>query len=666
MTFNLSLDLGGDSLKIAYAYLDEDGNKKYGKITASDSLVRVAFPAIAFFDDENDCWVYGNMVDRQQNASFVKVVKIKDLLSLLLSKNNAPFYEGHEFPKFFFPRNANAFDNFDRAIEEGKTFATVLSPKDVCQNFFHYVKTVVDQRKKALEEKHSIKFDDSINISVIYPPKATKPYINELSRLVTEAFGQEPSKVISSTKALGTYVKHTKNMGGNYNLLVFDMGEEDISVSKMLITNSGDVLVDGVEGHMDPIHIGGINIDYAIAEYVENDIRERDTVGTPPANSSSGGHIYEDALVTKQYLFMKGIKKAKVILSRPFDEESVFLNGAPIGIFYEIFVQKRLTHDQISKAIGTADNTGVAKEILDYITNELSKPLNTHLTSNMDVVKSNLLYDYGFVVLSGGLSDTFSLREYIEDNLRNTFPLIKVLDLQTDGDAEDEFSILPNESAAYAASVGGAFIALYDEDIKTALSFSYGTWVDVDGNRCLDIFIDRGQILSNHNTFTIEYGFSGTVEGERLYSTVVTSQDIINGSFRGRRLDIRTSDKGKRYLYIGEEHNDSYRDSIKDLFKLQTVAGGDDAKICALYNGQEIYQICENCSKKTDFITVVQGINVDDNGRITPTYNVHSKESSHLLRIYTGQSKDNKYYDSIAATKIEIQGPQISAKAHEG
>ena len=46
--------------------------------------------------------------------------------------------------------------------------------------------------------------------------------------------------------------------------------------------------------------------------------------------------------------------------------------------------------------------------------------------------------------------------------------------LQTDGDAEDEFSILPNESAAYAASVGGAFIALYDEDTADEVIIQYG------------------------------------------------------------------------------------------------------------------------------------------------------------------------------------------------
>ena len=82
---NLALDLGSDSLKIAYAYEATKGKTEYGKITVSDSLVRVAFPALACYDDERERWIYGDQVDKLGNASFVKVVKITDLLSLLLA-----------------------------------------------------------------------------------------------------------------------------------------------------------------------------------------------------------------------------------------------------------------------------------------------------------------------------------------------------------------------------------------------------------------------------------------------------------------------------------------------------------------------------------------------------------------------------------------------------
>ena len=662
MRLNLSLDLGSDSLKIVYAYRDADDHTHFGKITASDSLVRVAFPAVAFFDDNTDAWVYGDRVDRQYNTSFVKVVKIKDLLSLLMSERNTPFYDDHHFPKFFFPRNANAFDDYKRAIEEAKTFTQQQTPREVCEGFFLYAKSIILERIRALEEEIGTSFESDLNIALIHPLKATKPYIAELSRLVTNTFGVEPNKVISSTKALGTYAKRMNKVKENCDLLVFDMGEEDISVSKMFVGKGGELFVDGVEGHMDPLHIGGINIDYAIAEFVENDIRERDTVGTPPSASQQGGHIYEDALVSKQYLFMKGIKKAKVILSREFDEdENVFRHGAPIGIYYEIFVQRMLTHEQIAKCIGISEDSGLANQILGYILEELKKPLNAGLTSSIELAQSNPRRDFGYVVLSGGLSDTFALRSYIEENIKKEHPTIDVLTLEAENSDGGEFAILKNESAAYAAAIGGAFTALYDEQINTILSYSYGTWVDVDGVRCLDIFIDRGQLLESDNMFTIKYGFSSRVEGERLYSTVVTKRDIERGTYRGEKLDVKISTQGKRYLHIGKDRGDPYRDSIQDLLKLQTVAGGDDACIRAYYMDDEISSICENKTSTATYISVRQGISVDDNGKITPTYGVHPAEGDRKVRLYFYGGRRGIFSDSVLATDIEIRGPKISA-----
>jgi hypothetical protein len=390
-------------------------------------------------------------------------------------------------------------------------------------------------------------------------------------------------------------------------------------------------------------------------------IHERDTVGTPTAGADRGGHVYEDALVAKQYLFMKGIKKAKVILSRAMDDDSLFANGVPIGIFYELFIQRLLTQEEIAISIGTSSNSGLAKTIYDYVDAELSMPLNSNLTSNICLADTDPIYDFGYVVLSGGLSETYSLKQYINKNIQKDFPDLKVLDLTADVVAEDGFSILPNESAAYAASVGGALVALHNEEIKTMLSYSYGTWVNVNGVKCLDIFIDRGQILNNKNAFLIQYGFSGAVEGERLYSTVVTRADIKSGYFRGRRLEIKTCNKGKRYLYIGDEAED-YRRSVEDLYKLQTVAGGDDACIRAFYGGEEVMRICKDFSNQSDYILVSQGIDVDENGRISPTYGVLESEKSHTVRVYMKNGRE-PYYNSVSAVDIEISGPKISMQA---
>ena len=663
-TLNIALDLGSDSLKIAYAYEASKGKIEYGKITVSDSLVRVAFPALACYDDERERWIYGDQVDKLINASFVKVVKIKELVSLLLSKSNAKYYNEHHFPKFFFPRIEETFENYEKAIQEEKTFVEKHTPQTVCEGFFEYTKAMIDHRVRKLEEQSGINFDN-IRISVIHPPKVGKLYIAELVRLVKHAFGIEPAKVLSSTKALGMYAKHTEKIGRDDNLVIFDMGEEDISISKVFIGKGDSLFVDGVEGHNPPLHIGGVNIDYAIAEYIENNIHERDTVGTPSANSKTLGHIYEDALIAKQYLFMKGVKKAKTILSGPADEDSLFKNGAPIGIYYEVYIQRDLTHSELAECIGTSTDSGLARQISDYILSELRMPLNRGLTSNADLVAKNPLYDHGYVMLSGGLSETYSLKKYIEDKIHNEFPDINVLSFDKNASDETEFSIQPHEGSAYAPAIGGALVALYDDEIKTILSLSYGTWVNCDNVRCLDIFIDRGRVLNAKNAFKIKYGFSSKVEGERLYSTIVTLADIQKGEFKGRKLDVRTDKNGKKYLHIGKEENDRYRASVKDLFKLETVAGGETATITAYYKGNEISHIYEQHSSAQTFITVTQGIDVDDNGKISPAYGIHESEKGRYVRIRCVNNRCTPSHP-IPVTEIEIRGPKISVASEQG
>ncbi len=661
---NVALDLGGDSLKIAYAYELSTGKVKYGKFTVSDASVRVAYPALAYYDDTECRWIFGEGVDKQRNASFTKVVKIKDLLSLLLSKKNRIYYLENHFPKFYFPRIAETFDDFGKAVSEEKTFTAKETPKVVCERFFKHVKALVDYCVAKLEKQTGLIFDKQLSIAVVHPPQVNKSYQQELVRLVTESFGTAPSKVLSSTKALGMYAKHKKVIGADDSLVIFDMGEEDISVAKVFVGEDGDLYVDGVEGHVGTLHVGGVNIDYAIAEYIERQIHERDTVGTPSSDSKTQGHIYEDALLSKQYLFMKGVKKAKTILSTVIEPDSVFENGAPIGIHYEIYVQRNFSRHDLEDSIGTSTDSGIAAEIADHILDELRKPLNQGLTSDKKKADADPLLDHGYVVLSGGLSETYSLKTYIGKKIHAEFPDVNVITFDEQVENPDDFTILSHEGSAYAPSVGGALVALHDDEIKTILSLSYGTWVNCDGVRCLDIFVDRGRVLSPENAFTIEYGFSGKVVGERLYSTVVTHRDIKRGFFKGQKLDIKTDKNGKRYLHIGEENEDPYRRSIENLFRLETVAGGEDAVIAAYYLGNEVSDIFEENGRST-YVTVTQGINVDDNGRISPTYGIHPSTKSKRIRIKCIEHKCTPS-TSIFAGDLEIRGPEISVSSEQG
>ena len=661
---HLALDLGNDSLKIAYAYSVDGKGTEYGKLTSNDSSIRVAFPALAYYDDEKEKWIYGEQVDKLNTSSFVKVVKIKELLSLLLSKSNAEYYDKHDFPKFFFPRVDVNFNDFGKAIAEDKTFKNLNTPRSVCEGFFAHVKSLIIDQIRILSKKRGIRFDDSFTVSIVHPPKVGKEYVNELSRLCEKTFSQTPKKILSSTKAIGMFAKYRGIIGKGDSLLIFDMGEEDISVSKVFVSENDDLYVDGVEGHMEALHIGGINVDYAIAEHIENAIHERDTVGTPSSTSGKPGHIYEDALISKQYLFMKGVKKAKTVLSSVIDDDSVFDAGAPVGIYYEVYVQRNLSRDELSECLGTNSDTGLANNIAKYILNELKLPLNRGFTSNKFAAMSNPALEHGFVVLSGGLSETYSLKEYLINKIKGSYPEIDVISFTENQENDDGFSILPHESSAYSPAIGGALVALRNDEVKTVLSLSYGTWVNCNKMRCLYIFVDRGQVLDSDNVFTIDYGFSGTVRGERLYSTLVTTKDIEAGVFKGHKLDIQISEDGKRYLRIGNEHNDPYRDIIKDKLMLEIVAGGDTSEITANYRGSEVTRIWDEKGKQKTYITISQGIQVDDNGRISPTYRVHRDSYDQKIKISCINSQYSPS-NAIKASELKIIGPEIAVDSEQ-
>lgn len=661
---HLALDLGTDSLKIAYAY-EVDGVVEYGKLTSNDSSIQVGFPALAYFDDNTGEWIYGESVDKLNTTSFVKVVKIKELLSLLLKSANVPYYDGHDFPKFIFPKVDVHTGDFAQSVAENKTFQNPYTPREVCEGFFKHVKSVIESQIPLLSEKRYVTFEEEYSVSIVHPPKVGKDYIDELTRLCAATFYQIPKKVLSSTKAIGMLAKYNRIISGGDSLLIFDMGEEDISVSKVFLSESGDLYVDGVNGHMEPLHIGGINVDYAIAEYIEKGIHERDTLGTPSASSGKSGHVYEDALIAKQYLFMKGIKKAKTVLSCPIDDESVFENGAPVGIFYEVYVQRNLSRDDLANALGTSTDTGLASRISKYVLDELKLPINKGFSSALkSEVWSNPSLERGFVVLSGGLAETYSLKEYLSDKIYKECYGIKVISPDKEQSHTDSFSVMTHESSAYSPSVGGALVALHDDEIKTVLSLSYGTWVDCNGKRCLYIFVDRGQVLDEDNVFTIDYGFSGTVVGERLYSTLVTRNDIRTGFYRGEKLDIETGDGGRRCLLIGNENGDPYRNYIKNHFMLDVVAGGEDSKIVALYRGEEVSKILDVNGRQKAYITISQGIQVDSNGRVSPTYRVHRDSRNQRIRIVCKNSIATPYYP-ILASELEIRGPRLIFEAEQ-
>ena len=369
MRLNIGIDLGSDSLKIAFSYLGgkfrhKNSSFQYGKFESESENIRVAMPALAYYDDDKGVWIFGDDVEKKSASSFVKVVKLKSLLSLLIPKStneitasNRELYEkGHHFPKFFFPTRRGMDESFRDAVEGGRTFEVEkYTPKKVLEEYFKtFVLNVVKSNVAKLAELHNIEVSmNDIRTTVVFPPMVGDEYVKELCRLVKHAFGQEPYKALSSVKALALYAFRRHMIGEGEEALIFDMGEENISVAKAFM-NGKQVLIEGAEGHNEPLALGGVDVDDAIASYVETSISHRVTLGqfTPEGEEEKPP---ERPIVGKQYLFMKNIKKAKVVLSRPDYEDSTFHEGVPIGLHCELYIQRFLSRTEFDSCLGISE-----------------------------------------------------------------------------------------------------------------------------------------------------------------------------------------------------------------------------------------------------------------------------------------------------------------------
>ncbi|MDE6029420.1 MAG: hypothetical protein K2F90_03770 [Clostridiales bacterium] len=482
---HVALDLGSDTIKIAYAYFD--GREHTGKIVG-DPLAMTAVPSVAYYDDEGK-WLFGDEVNSVGDKPFITVVKICDLLRLLqpaatltTQKSNRNYYfNKNRFPKFYFPQRDVLTDDLDEAVRKDRTFTAPQTPSEVCELFFKYVHGLVESRLTKLFKKSG---DFEITPSIVYPMFSDEEYLNELKRLVTLAFGVQPESVMSMAKALCAYAKHSGRMAKNDKSIIFNIGEERISLVKVTFSGTG-ISVDGVDGHSEPAAIGGKDIDDAVARYIEGQMSGRETMGRP--SSGQDGHIAESALNTKQYLFVKDIKSAKIVLGMPIYDSRAFRYGVPISASRDLLIQRNITREQFEQCVGITDNTGVARRIVNYITDELIRPINT---------------DVKRIFITGGPVETYGLMKYIR---RYIEPLgVKVCTFEKDdseyvGVKNDGYNILAHEDALYSPALGCAVAAMSGMTIDMVLALTYGVRlfrVVGNGNNVIPFF----RVLVNKGT----------------------------------------------------------------------------------------------------------------------------------------------------------------------
>lgn len=653
---HVCFDLGSDTLKIVYAYKKEDQSLiNFGKIMFDELINQSAIPATAYFDEDQNKWLFADQVEDGKVRSFVNTVKIKQLLSLVrrhkdkeVFKKNKEFYnEGHFFPKFYFPIPLKISDkeNYQLRIDNKMVFEDVNhTPQQVCEDYFDYIYKMVMQKYNQLCSFKNIAFE-GIDISLVYPPKSGMDYVNELKRIIKKSFRQDVNVSMITTKALSLYAKHKNLVKVDEPFLVFDMGESNISVVKAKLTTNRftgqiGIVVEGSDGHSNPIELGGNDLDDAILSFIEGQIKERETIGT--ASFGDENHIVESGVHSKQFMLVKNIKKAKMILSKEPGRRNIFKDGVPISIHRDVRVNRILTKEQLLDIQGITSNSGVAKKIKDYVINELNLPINRDVTK---------------VFLAGGLIETYGLFEYIverakiESSLKNvSFTTFVANTLEN-----ETFPINSFEDSTFAAAIGCAFASLQNYSYETCLSLSYGTWYKLNnpnsryaGQKFLKLFdcsfvgsyeelenklkntTDEKACFTPNNlaekgnplpikgiNFFVKATIKSAVVNEELYSINLTKKEtdeIMRGT---SHIDVHYD---ANHIFVGQNSADPIRRKIVNSCQLKVVAGGERATISLIYKDTRVKLlfVASNAVGVEGKLKFFEGISMDCDGFAKP------------------------------------------------
>ncbi len=630
---SVGIDLGSDTIKIAFSY-KKGKSICYGKFDNQPVLTQIALPALAYFDGNSQKWLFCDEVGKGEQTSFITVVKIKSLISLLspitdtsISKtkrekiwreNARYFHEEAHFPKFYFPARRKMLENFQEMVSMGQTFvAKGYTPKSVCRQFFQYIEGIVSKRIAELEKADEVEFKD-YKIALVHPSSVGTEYIDCVCYLIKDAFNKLPHKILSSNKALAIFAEHRKAITQGEDFLVFDMAEEDITVAR--IGTKGDaIIVDGKDGHNDPCDIGGVDVDEAIVDRLMSSVGKRETIGTPSLGKD--GHIVEDGVYGKQYLLMKDIKMAKVLFCKYANDPSKFPEGIPVTLSWDLYIQRYLTKKDVEESIGVKTDSGIAKQIYKYLLTELERPLN---------------YNIEKVFLSGGLSETYSLLDYLRRKLKRDRPQVQLLTFDDGITDRNGFHIQSFEDSVFAPSVGGALASLTNKTIKTVLSLSYAAWgtVNINGTyrKFLKIFANRGEeIPEAGKDFVTKFRLSswGITKDEELFSTFITEEDI--------RLKKFACEYYKSQLII-DEPGSATRKKLQKTIDLKTVSGGKNGYISIKYGGVPVAIV------EDDAIWFEEGMRVDKEGRAHPIVkNVDSGNVVSIVKVSVLKQNNNQY-----------------------
>ena len=185
-------------------------------------------------------------------------------------------------------------------------------------------------------------------------------------------------------------------------------------------------------------------------------------------------------------------------------------------------------------------------------------------------------------------------------------------------DGYESYSVAFYEAATYAASIGGAIVAMKDYSVDAVLSYSYGTWLYHRGSfkKHLKLFANRGALLSEDKnvfsmvaSFEIEREEQESLSGDEIFSTIINQQELENCVYANQ---VTYEDD---WLIIGEK-GDADRKKAEEAIDLRVVGGGDDSQVRFFYQGHRVALFCDN----NQSLWFEEGFVVDKKGSAKPFF----------------------------------------------
>lgn len=476
---NVAVDLGSDTVKTVFAYL-VNGKIEYGKleppVPQDDAL-----PSLAYYNEDEEKWLFGNDVLRASKKGFKCVVKIKELLSLLIPKvvgeqtiNQSNYYHEEKiFPIFYFPQKRDTANlSFAELKERGMTFNSIFTPKQVCEQFFEHLfkNYLLSSIERLKESRKNDLYNAKVTFVSVYPLKAKEEYRTELDRLISR-MGYVLTPSISAPKSVGLFAYQEKLIPDRSRALIADIGESDLSVAKIYTLGAG-ISVDGADAHNEPIELGGNDVDETIREIIEYKVSNREILGK---NANDERELFEMGSHYQQFVLMKNIKLNKTFYGLSEQEyQKIFPEGISFNserdVTVEVLIDKKTLVEGIREN-GKNKINGInygSKSIAERITNYLVSELNRKNNSDVDIL-----------ILAGGAAMTYGLKSAVETSIREIMKKkFKVISFSDDNrqTVNDEFEIPISEKTIYSASLGAAIYATGKYKVETVAALSYGTW----------------------------------------------------------------------------------------------------------------------------------------------------------------------------------------------